>query len=543
MARRLALAAALLAALLPVSGAGGTATPQSPKRGGTVVVWAPVEPSCLNWLLSCGNSAATSAILDEVLEGAFSIGPRHYAPALVSPSVEIIRKKPFTVTFHIREAARWSDGVPVTAADFTYTEAVIRREVSPGTDNSQLRYQRTAVRAVAAPDPKTVRVVLNARAAGWRDLFAVLLPRHALSRTDVTKIWQDRIDDPRTGAAIGSGPFLLDSWQRGKQLTLVRNPRYWGPHRAYLDRIILRYDIGIGNVPDALRASEIDVVHRRPDPETEPEFRGIPGVRDLYGPGRAWEHFDIRVGSGGHPALRNKLVRGALAYGLDRSAIVSAVYGDYLPKWKPSQSAVFLTASRGYASNWSVYRYRPALARRLLVRAGCRRGADGIFVCGGERLSLRFVTTVGGNRRRIALELAQRQLRRVGIEVTPTYVVGSALFGQVLPSGDYDVALFTWFYAPDVGGASDIYRCGGPDNFTGYCQRIVTRDLDQADRILDPAERARVLNRADRQMAKDVPVIPLWNEPAAVTAIGSLRGVVPCFPSLVWGSENWWLER
>jgi ABC-type transport system substrate-binding protein len=296
-----ALAAVSAVALLAVSGAGGAATQQTPMRGGTVVVWAPVEPSCLNWLLSCGNSAATSAILDEVLEGAFSIGPRHYASALVSPSVEIARKKPFTITFHIREAARWSDGVPVTAADFTYTEAVIRREVPPGTDNSQLRYQRTAVRAVTALDPKTVRVVLNARSAGWRDLFAVLLPRHALSKTDVTKIWQDRIDDPRTGAAIGSGPFLLGSWQRGKQLTLVRNPRYWGPHRAYLDRIVLRYDIGIGDVPDALRVGEVDVVHRRPDPETEPEFRGIPEVRDLYGPGRAWEHFDIRVGSGGHP--------------------------------------------------------------------------------------------------------------------------------------------------------------------------------------------------------------------------------------------------
>jgi peptide/nickel transport system substrate-binding protein len=537
-----AVAAALAVALLALAGAGGAAPQQTPKRGGTVVVWAPVEPACLNWLLSCGNSAAASAILDEVLEGAFAIGPRHYVPALVSPRVDVRRQKPFTVTFHIREAARWSDGVPVTAADFTFTQAVIRSDVPPDTEIPQLRYQRTAVRAVRALDAKTVRVVLTTRSAGWRDVFAVLLPRHALSKTDVTKIWQDRIDDPRTGAPIGSGPFLVGSWQRGRQLTLVRNPRYSGRHRAYLDRIVLRFNIPLADVPDALRAGEVDVVQRRPDPETEPQFRQA-GERQIYGPGRAFEHFDIRVGSGGHPALQNKLVRRALAYGLDRAATVSAVYGGYLPNWKPSQSAVLLGASRYYEPNWSVYRYRPALARRLLAQAGCRRDADGIFVCGGERLSLRFVTTVGGNRRRIALELAQRQLRRVGIEVTPTYVVGSALFGQALPSGDYDVALFTWFYPPDVGGASDIYRCGGPENFTGYCQRIVTRDLDQADRILDPAQRARVLNRADRQMAKDVPVIPLWNEPAAATVRANVQGVVACFPSLIWGSENWWLDR
>lgn len=539
-----ALAVAIIASLLVVSGATSArgAPTDTPRRGGTVVVWAPVEPSCLSWLLSCGNSAATSAILDEVLEGAFAVGPRHYVPALVSSRARITQKQPFTVTFHIREAARWSDGVPITASDFTFTQAVIRKDVPPDTDNFQLRYQRTFVRAVTALNPKTVRVVLTTRSAGWRDLFAVVLPRHALSRTDVTKIWQDRIDDPRTAAPIGSGPFLVGSWQRGRQLTLVRNPRYWGRHPAYLDRIVFRYDIPVGDVPDAVRAGELDVVQRRPDPETEPQFRQ-PGVRQVYGPGRSWEHFDIRVASGGHPALRNKHVRRALAYGLDRSAIVSAVYGKFLPKWKPSQSAVFLPASRDYESNWGAYRYRPALARRLLAQAGCRRGSDGILVCDGERLSLRFVTTVGGNRRRIALELAQHQLRRVGIEITPIYVVGSALFGQVLPSGDYDVALFTWFYAPDVGGASDIYRCGGPDNFTGYCQRLVTRDLDQADRILDPRQRARVLNRADRQMAKDVPVIPLWNEPAAATVTAKVRGVVACFPALIWGSENWWLER
>jgi hypothetical protein len=58
----------------------------------------------------------------------------------------------------------------------------------------------------------------------------------------------------------------------------------------------------------------------------------------------------------------------------------------------------------------------------------------------------------------------------------------------------------SWFYGPDQGGASDIYRCGGAENYTGYCQRLVTRDLASADRILDPAQRARVLNQ-------DVPAI------------------------------------
>ena len=50
--------------------------------------------------------------------------------------------------------------------------------------------------------------------------------------------------------------------------------------------------------------------------------------------------------------------------------------------------------SRWYQPNWKVYRHNPARARRLLEQAGCRRG-DGIYICGGQRLSLRFFAPGG----------------------------------------------------------------------------------------------------------------------------------------------------
>lgn len=536
MARPLALIAAIVISLLAVSGAGGTGG-QTPKRGGAVVVAFTLgEPSCLNELLGerCGQGNAEPDIVEAVLEGAYKQGPRHLAPDLVT-GAEFTRKPPFTLTYHIRPAARWSDGFRITSRDFVFTYQAFRKYLPPNDPH------RMYVRSVSALDPKTVRVVLRSRYAAWQELFPVVLPRHALAGMDLERVWQVGIDDPKTGASIGSGPFLVDHWERGTELTLVRNPRYWGAHTAYLARVVLRF--GIDDPAQALRDGEVDVVQRRPDPGTEPDFQATPGMKQLYGPGTAWEHFDIRIGPGGNSALRKKLVRRALAYGIDRDAIVRAVYGRYLPKWRPSESAVLLDASHGYQPNWSRYRYRPALARRLLEQAGCKRGTDGIYVCGGERLALRFVTTPGSTRRSTALELAQRQLRQIGVEVRPSYTAFPTFFDQVVVPGNYDVALYTWFYGPDVGAPSDIYRCGGAHNFTGYCQRLVTRDLADADGILDPIQRARVLNRADREMANDVPVIPLWNEPAAATVRSTLHGVVPSFPSLIWGAEDWWVDR
>jgi peptide/nickel transport system substrate-binding protein len=135
--------------------------------------------------------------------------------------------------------------------------------------------------------------------------------------------------------------------------------------------------------------------------------------------GNSFEHLDLRIGPGGHPALKNKLVRRALAFGIYRVALVRELYGDIDPTWGPLDSAVFLTQAPRYRQTGARIRYRPPQARRLLERAGCRLGGDGVYECAGERLSLRFVTTAGLTTRERVLSLVQQQLRQVGIEVEP----------------------------------------------------------------------------------------------------------------------------
>ena len=184
-------------------------------------------------------SEATRFITEMILQPAFDVSPEYTFRERLVSRVEYTRKSPFTLTYHIRPAARWSDGAQITAKDFLFTHQAIRK-YRPDPEDPHL----THVRSVRALDSKTVRVVLRSRFSGWRSLFANVLPSHALQGEDLTKIWTDGIDDPRTGRAIGSGPFLFGSWERGRQLTLVRNPHYWGAHRAYLDRLVIRFRAG-----------------------------------------------------------------------------------------------------------------------------------------------------------------------------------------------------------------------------------------------------------------------------------------------------------
>ena len=533
-----ALAAAVVASLLAVSGQGG-APAQTPKRGGVIVISRPAatEPRCLNPLV-CGTEA--DPIVTQVLEGAYELGPELVSrPNLVRPVT--IDRNPFRLTYTIRPQARWSDGKPVTAADFRFTYASVVAH-NPNTIYEAVRRFRTL-------GTRTFQIELTEPIARWRELFQIVAPRHVLVGQDVTKVWNERIDDPRTGRAIGTGPFLVGSWERGRQLTLVRNAGYWGPHPAHLDRFVWRFAQQDPQDPlGPLRRNEIDVTLTLGgafvSADIARQVKALPGWSV-----RAWattghEHLTFRVGPGGHPALQSKLVRRALAFGIDRVAIARELLAEApASARRPLDSATFLPIESLYRPAWSEYRYDVSRARRLLDQAGCRRSGDGIYSCGGERLRLRFYTTAGFPDRARSLELVKTHLRAVGVEVDVLYVTSTVFFTQLTPSGDFDAVLFSWvgtggFVPPEA-------LCGNSLNWAGYCSRLVTRDAQQVDRIIEPGQRARVLNAADRKLARAVPLLPLRQTVFRAVMKDSVRGTYPGGSQFEFtqNSEDWWLER
>jgi peptide/nickel transport system substrate-binding protein len=465
-----------------------------------------------------------------------------------------LSKDPFAVTYHIRPGARWSDGQPVTARDFQFTVLASRRAEWASLFNGWWSTARMEV-----VDARTFRMQLD-KPVGLPEIGinfpGGVHPRHVEAGMDPLSnedLWKDGIVNPRTGAPIASGPFLFDRWRRGRSITLRRNPNYWGPHTAYLDKLVFRF-LPENELADALRRGEIDVI----DPDvttsaaTEEIRRSTPaGVEVRSVPSGAWEQIAIRVGPGGHPALRGaqgRLVRRALAYGIDRTKLVRTLeqeaFGRTTPRLEPLQSVVHLPQNPSYEPNWKRYSYRPALARRLLAHAGCRRGSDGVFVCGKERLSLRVGTTAGVDTRLRTLAFVQTELSQIGVEVAPVYYPTADTLEPALVKGDVDLALWTWKAAtlPEYifhsGGGRTVKLLGSND--MGFTSRLVDRELDNADRALNESARAAALNRADRLIAQAVPVIPLYQRPATVAYRSGLKPA-PDPRDLLWNVADWWL--
>jgi peptide/nickel transport system substrate-binding protein len=296
---------------------------------------------------------------------------------------------------------------------------------------------------------------------------------------------------------------------------------------------------------ERLRRGELDLAHgMRVSGSQARAFRQLAGVTVQSAPGPAWEHLAFRVRPPGHPALRDKLVRRAIAHAVDRTALVRALFAGVDRRGARSDSAFFSTTSGYYRPNWGDLGYRPAESARLFRQADCRRGADGIYFCPGGRLSLRAFTTAGVPVREEALRIVTEQLRRAGVELVLSYSAIAPLFGQIAPAGAFDILLFSWVRIYDDADMSEILRCAGAQNYTGYCQRLVDRDLDEASHVLDADRRAGVLNRADARVAIDVPMLPLFQNPLLGAVRPTLGGYTPTGSANPFiGAEKWWLAR
>ena len=69
-----------------------------------------------------------------------------------------------------------------------------------------------------------------------------VMPSFALKGVDFNKVWINDLNDPKSDKPISGGPFYLPNggWNRGKDLTLLRNPKYWGP-KAKLTKVVYRF--------------------------------------------------------------------------------------------------------------------------------------------------------------------------------------------------------------------------------------------------------------------------------------------------------------
>jgi peptide/nickel transport system substrate-binding protein len=440
-----------------------------------------------------------------------------------------------TITYHLRPQARWSDGVPVTAADVLWTLHAILDPNNPvpsheGYDLIDRAYAKDAHTVVFHLKHAWAPAVTTFFSYGFRPQF--VLPAHVLEK-------QAPLAQAPFNAAptVSDGPYKFVSWQRGESLVYEANPRYWrgAPKSARLD---------IRVIPDPqtnlvmLRSGQLD--WNLIAPVQQATLAGARGIAFNAVPTAVVAGLILNTA---HPPLNDVRVRRALAMAIDRAGISNKItLGRY-----PVTNVIQPQFSWAYDPSIRQPAYDPAAADALFDDAGWRRsGANGMRQKNGKPFSLvyvQFPESMTGVRVATAV---QAELRARGLDVEVKSVSNAQLFlppsrGGTLASGQFDLAYvpFTMGSDPDD---SSVLSCGGPSNYMRYCNPKVDALEKQALSSASQPQRKRLYAQIGRIVAADVPILYLFNADYIYAYRKQLSGFQPNAFLPTWNAAQWALR-
>ncbi len=229
--RRRARAVMMLALGVLALGIADHAAAQSIKRGGTLILARPEEPLSFNPYTQ-GDNGSIYAI-EQVCESLIEAGPtgRELEPGLAE-SWEV-SDDGLSYTFTLRDA-KFSDGSPVTIDDVVYSW---ERLNDP---SAAYQFLLKPVKSIEKLDGRHMRVTMNESYAPFLSVASIFAS--AIVKKDVFEASADEF----ASKPVCSGPFMVESYERGTRVVLVRNPHYWkagsdGQPLPYLDRVELLY--------------------------------------------------------------------------------------------------------------------------------------------------------------------------------------------------------------------------------------------------------------------------------------------------------------
>lgn len=314
-------------------------------------------------------------------------------------------------------------------------------------------------------------------------------------------------------APVGTGPYKMKDIQPGTQLKLVRFDQYYEGTPEY-DTITFRYVADPSARVSALKSGDADVIDAVPI-EFADDLDRDPKIQLIKKPGL--QVFGIGLNQN-NSILRDKQVRQALNYAIDKEAIVKVLFMGYAT---PLNSP--LAPDTVGAIELTPYQTDVIKAAQLLEEAGWMLNGD-VREKGGEKLSFTLIVPDGMYPKDVILsETIQNQLKAIGVEIKINKVEKSTYWDQLkVPSANtgYDMAL--WGYNPSHGNGQihmESLFTSNPNpaekpglwNFIWYQNETVDRLLAEAKEQVVFDEFQNIMKQAEEIVWDECPYIWLYS--------------------------------
>ena len=407
-------------------------------------------------------------------------------------------------TFKLRDH-KWSDGKPVTSADFVFA---YRRILDPAIASEYAnilfpiknaeQVSRGTLKpdqlGVSAPDAKTFVITLEHPAAYLPEMLTHYttypVPKHVIEKAG--KDWT------KPGTMVSNGAYKLAARRPYDRIKLVKNPFFIDAANVKIDEVSFFPTSDEAAALKRFRAGELDTVERWPLAENKwlsanlpKETRKYPGLRVQY------TVFNMRSGP-----LADRRVRLALGEAIDRVAVQRDVYfGSYgveaLSVVPPGTANVDLSPKVPWAGK--TMEQRRTEAKQLLAAAGFGPGKP-------LKLTYNFLNRPDTRRYAIAL---QAMWKMIGVQVE-LQAKDFAIHYDLLKTGGFQIAEAGWIF--DYNDAQSVLFLFESSNvglnYPGYKNLAYDALMKKAENEKDAVARGKLLGQATALLLNDVAVAP-----------------------------------
>jgi oligopeptide transport system substrate-binding protein len=461
-------------------------------------------------------------VLCALFEGLITLDEATFQPRPGAAERWEISPDGLTYTFHLRPAGRWSNGDPLTAADFLYS---FRRALTPslGSEYKDALYPVRNAEAFArgqlpnfsvvgfrAHDDTTFEITLTRPTPHFLTVLRtnVCFPVHAASVERDGARFDDRTAKwTRAMPFVTNGPFRFREWKDGQHLIVEKNPHYWDAAKVRLNEIHFHPGESTQAQELAFRAGQLHTTWDVPLSKVEAYRKESPKLLRVE---PYFESYFLRFNTK-HRVFSDFRVRRALSLAIDREAIVKNI----LRSGQVAATGLTPPGLAGYTPP-ALVKHDVAAAKQLLIAAGFP---------GGQGLPpFELVTISSEINQRIAEAVQQMWRRDLGVEAQITQKEFKVLL-DVFDTLDYAVARGRWIAEfPDPLTYLSIFTTGNGVNGTGFADPRYDAMVAAANAERAPAARLAALREAETYLLLQMPIAPIYWGSRTTLVAASVRG-------------------
>ncbi len=514
---------------VPASAGAKEVIDQKPTYGDTLVEGTIGEPSILIPMLA--GDSASHAVAGLIFNGLVKYDKDLTLTGDIAESWDI-SKDGLVITFHLKKGVKWTDGVEFTAEDVMFGYKTIIDDKTPTAYSEDYKQ----VKKAEMPDKYTFRVTYEKPFApalsSWGSL--PVIPKHLLEGKDITKSELGR--NP-----VGMGPFKLVKWTPGSEVVLESNPDYFDG-RPYISRYVYRVIPDPATMFLELQAGGVDWMGLTPlqyTRQTESEYFEKNFNKFRY-PVFSYTYMGFNLK---HPWFKDKRVRQALAYAVDKDEIVHGVLfglgkaatGPYVPDTWP------------YNPNVKKYEYNPEKAKELLLDAEWKdTDGDGLLDKDGRPFEFTILTNMGNSLRMKTATIIQWRLEMIGIKVKIRALEWSTLINEFIDKRRFEAVVLGWSIGLDP-DQYDIWHSSKTKekefNFGSYNNPEVDALLEKGRRTFDINERKKSYYRIQEILADELPYLFLYVPDALPIVHARFHGIEPAPIGIGYNIHKWYVPE